>query len=64
MLIIGSIALQRLLELPREPVDIDIIGTYDECVQFTKSQSGKIMQCYPIERGKKMITKIRHWYDC
>lgn len=59
MLTIGSLALSFHIELDRNPRDLDIMGTYDECIKFMKEfgEIHPIVQMYPASKGKKMIAK-------
>lgn len=55
MLIVGSDALRNYCDINRTPRDIDIMGTYDECMDFIKSSPGELYKCYPINEGKKIV---------
>lgn len=60
MLVVGSKALEvqcraRGDELNRTPCDIDVMGTYDECMAFVRSLPGKLDRCYPAHKGKKIV---------
>lgn len=57
MLLIGSRALKAYTDIRREPKDIDVLGSYDDCMAFIKSVSGDMIFCYPIDDGKKIIAK-------
>jgi hypothetical protein len=55
--LIGSQAfLHRFGTLDRRPRDIDIVGTYDDVMAYA-STCGEIIECYPIEAGKKFIIR-------
>src|SRR6185437_2136772 len=57
MIVIGSEAIRKhgvLVE--RRKLDIDVVGEYDEIVEFAK-QCGNIKACYPIDDGKKLVVK-------
>lgn len=52
--VIGSHALKRF-GLTRKPMDLDIVGEYDDLVAFMKSE--KAVSIYPSQKGKKLIGK-------
>src|ERR1700740_889971 len=57
MIVIGSEALRKHgIENGRRRLDIDVVGEYDEIVEFAK-QYGAIKSCYPIDDGKKLVVK-------
>lgn len=59
MLIIGSHALKRLIDINRVPRDIDIMGSYEECMEFIKEIPAERHQIYPIAGGKKIIATFK-----
>jgi hypothetical protein len=56
LVLIGSGALKRYVNISREPKDIDLMGTYDEVMDFART-CGEIRECYPIQSGDKYIIK-------
>lgn len=58
MLLIGSHALQHHIQINRNPVDYDVICTFDEFQNWINKQDKKIIKaCYPANKGKKIIVK-------
>ena len=41
--------------MTRPARDIDIMGTYEECMAYIKSLPGEMRRCYPIDDGKKTV---------
>lgn len=57
MIVIGSKALAlHGIEVDRPKYDIDVVGEYDEIVEFAKTQ-GNIRACYPTSKGNKLVVK-------
>lgn len=57
--LLGSRALAFYCDIGRTPMDTDLLGSYDDCVEYIK-QLGKrerILCNYPAESGKKIIVK-------
>ncbi len=54
--VIGSHALARHLP-SRKMLDLDIVTTYDEMMDFAKSNFAKVAESYPISEGKKWVLK-------
>jgi hypothetical protein len=58
MIVIGSKALLvQGIQTGRKSFDIDVIGEYDEIVDYAKKYHGNIRACYPIDDGKKLVVK-------
>lgn len=55
MKVIGSQALAAYVTLPRRPVDLDVVGTYEEMLEFI----GPHDKCYPTDAGRKYIIRGR-----
>lgn len=57
MILIGSLALQARVPdpLPRLTADIDLVGTYDEVMEYRKRISAKV--AYPINEGKTIYMR-------
>lgn len=55
--IIGGIALRQHINVERNSLDIDIVGTYDQCMDFAKTYFSRITECYPIKQGNKLVIK-------
>lgn len=55
--VIGSVALNSHQGIVRNPADLDIIGEYDDIVDFVY-KIGKPKAFYPIERGNKVVAKF------
>jgi len=55
MLTIGSKALAIYADIGRRPRDTDVMGEYDECINYIKSQPGELRRCVPSTGGKKVI---------
>lgn len=53
-IVVGSHALQFWIPFERRPVDLDIVGTYDDCVKIIKS-IGTVSVLKPIDSGKKLF---------
>jgi hypothetical protein len=57
MIVIGSKALAlHGIEVDRPKYDIDVVGEYDEIVEFAKTQ-GNIRACYPTSKGNKLVVE-------
>jgi len=57
MIVIGSEALRKHgIETGLKKLDIDVVGEYDEIVEFAK-QFGNIRACYPVSDGNKLVVK-------
>jgi len=56
--LIGSYALKQHIDFSRKSIDVDIIGNYDEVIAYA-TRCGKISECYPTDKGKKLIVKVR-----
>lgn len=57
MIVIGSKALAlHGIEVDRPKYDIDVVGEYDEIIEFAKTQ-GTIKACYPVSKGNKLVVK-------
>lgn len=56
LILIGSRALKSYMDIGRQPKDIDLIGQYDEVMDFART-CGEIRSCYPVLRGEKFIIK-------
>jgi biotin operon repressor len=57
MIVIGSEALRKHgIETGRRKLDIDVVGEYDDIVEFAK-QFGNIRACYPVSDGNKLVVK-------
>lgn len=55
---VGSLAAKSRSLCQSRPVgDLDLVGRYDEIMAHVNSQPGKIVACYPIASGKKLIVK-------
>ena len=54
---IGSTALKYRIHSFREPKDLDLVGRYNT-VQRYCFNFGKILSFFPIEDGKKIISKV------
>jgi hypothetical protein len=57
MIVIGSTALNYHIPGIRPPVDLDLVGTYDELTEFRKTFEATTF--YPIAQGKKMFMRSR-----
>lgn len=58
MIVIGSEALRKHgIETGRKRLDVDVIGEYDEIVEWTKRKFGPLKACYPVSDGKKLVCK-------
>jgi hypothetical protein len=55
MLLIGSRAIQYWLPDWREPLDVDLVGTYDEIEAYRKRNNIKVF--YPINEGKTIFMR-------
>lgn len=55
MLIVGSQALHQHIWLDRSFVDLDIIGTYDDIIDYVKSLPGELTKAYLFNDGKKHL---------
>ena len=55
IVVIGSVALS-VIYLTRQPKDIDLIMTFETYKKWIK-QAKDVQQCYPINKGKKIIVK-------
>ena len=54
--LIGSHALRHYTDIGRTPKDIDLIGTYNDVMDFV-SNVGPVKACYPIQGGAKYVVK-------
>lgn len=58
MIVIGSKALvAHGIHTGRKSFDIDVVGEYDEIVEYASKWHGNIRACYPIDEGKKLVVK-------
>lgn len=62
--VIGSHAINRQLHALkgfkyRRPIDLDIVGGYDEVVEFAKGNLKEITEQYPSAKGGKLIFKAK-----
>lgn len=55
MILIGSLALLMHAEVNRKTSDIDLVGTYDEIMEYRKRVKAKV--AYPINSGKSIYMK-------
>lgn len=56
MILLGSKAIKFHVPSWREPLDTDLIGTYDESAEYQKKHRPKV--CYPINAGKSIYMKF------
>lgn len=58
LVILGSTALNYHF-YAREPVDLDILGTYDDVMSYVNKikKTEKLQACYPTDSGKKYLIK-------
>jgi hypothetical protein len=58
MIVIGSEALRAHgIEIGRKKLDVDVIGEYDEIVEWTTRKFGPLKACYPVSGGSKLVCK-------
>lgn len=55
--VIGGIALKHWISVDRVSLDIDVIGSYDDCQSFIKHYFKQIDQQYPSKDGNKIVVK-------
>lgn len=57
MIVLGSVAMAHHVPGLRTPVDLDIVGTYEELTEFRKAFEATTF--YPFDEGKKMFFRSR-----
>jgi hypothetical protein len=57
MIVTGSVALAYYQKLDREPVDLDLVGTYDDAVKYANKVGARSF--YPINSGNTFVIKTK-----
>jgi len=55
VLLVGSQALKKYVDLNRSPKDIDVIGTYEDVSTYVKFLNGELKVARPFNNGKKYL---------